>query len=436
MNSRKPGAAADGDNRSRLLHAASDVFAEFGYEGASLRAIADSADVSFRLIAYYFGSKEELWVATVDYLFERYFETGKGLGFTPSGNLDEQFHNHLRLLLTDMLQRPQLHKICVQEHLANSARFRNIIAPKHEELFTTLALPYFQEVVRLGIVERFTAEEICFLWSSICKANVASPDFVEYTLGLSPSSPKAIEQQVDLAFAILTEKLDAQASAVEPPVAPVRAARASEPAADTVVYAWKDSKDGATEASRTKQLEMENLHLKQLIGNLSLEKQLLLDRSDTHGFARGTAREVSWEVRKAVPMTSQIEAALATPFYVDNVLYHAIEGFVPGPPWVKAWKFNGWQAESLSWKRACYIHAGLSNTGPISIKGPDAERYLQGLVINSFAKFPVGTMKHGVACTPDGLIGVPRHHRAQSRGRVRDVCNAARNGDGEGVVGH
>ena len=103
-------------------------------------------------------------------------------------------------------------------------------------------------------------------------------------------------------------------------------------------------------------------------------------------------------------MTSKIEAALATPFYVDNVLYHAIEGFVPGPPWVKAWKFNGWQAESLSWKRACYIHAGLSNTGPISIKGPDAERYLQGLVINSFAKFPVGTMKHGVACTPDGLI--------------------------------
>jgi AcrR family transcriptional regulator len=276
MNSRKPGAAADVDNRSRLLHAASDVFAEFGYEGASLRAIADNAGVSFQLIAYYFGSKEELWVATVDYLFERYVETGKGLGFTPSGKLHEQFHNHLRLLLTDMLQRPQLHKICVQEHLANSARFRNIIAPKHEHLFTTLALPYFQEVVRLGIVERFTAEEICFLWSAICKANVASPDFVEYTLALPPGSPKAIEQQVDLAFAILTEKLDPAVSSVEPPDAPVRAARAAAPAAGTVVYAWKDG--GASEASRVKQLEMENLHLKQLIGNLSLEKQLLLER--------------------------------------------------------------------------------------------------------------------------------------------------------------
>ena len=54
--------------------------------------------MSFQLITYYFGSKEELWIATVDYLFERYLETGKGLGFTPTGNLHEQFHNHLRLL--------------------------------------------------------------------------------------------------------------------------------------------------------------------------------------------------------------------------------------------------------------------------------------------------------------------------------------------------
>ena len=49
-------AATDLDNRSRLLRAATDAFAEFGYEGTSLRAIADNAEVSFQLIAYYFGS--------------------------------------------------------------------------------------------------------------------------------------------------------------------------------------------------------------------------------------------------------------------------------------------------------------------------------------------------------------------------------------------
>src|SRR5687767_5197672 len=113
VNTRKSATAADVDNCSRLMQAATDAFAELGYEGASLRAIADTAGVSFQLIAYYFGSKEELWIATVEFLFERYLETGKGLGFTTSGNLAEQFHSHLRLLLTDMLQRPQLRKIWI-----------------------------------------------------------------------------------------------------------------------------------------------------------------------------------------------------------------------------------------------------------------------------------------------------------------------------------
>jgi AcrR family transcriptional regulator len=156
MPTPRSASASDRSNQSRLLHAATDSFAEFGYEGASLRTIADDAGVSFQLITYYFGTKEELWVATVDYLFERYLETGKGLGFKPTGNLHEQFHNHLRLLLTDMLQRPQLRRIWIQEYLADSPRYHNVIRPKVKQLYDTLAQPYFEEVVRLRIVERFT----------------------------------------------------------------------------------------------------------------------------------------------------------------------------------------------------------------------------------------------------------------------------------------
>jgi len=281
MKSRSSAAATDLDNRSRLLHAATDAFAEQGFDGTSLRTIADGAGVSFQLIAYYFGSKEELWVATVDYLFERYLETGKGLGFTPSGNLQEQFHNHLRLLLTDMLQRPQLHKICVQEHLANSPRFRNVIAPKLEQLFATLALPYFREVVRLGIVEKFTPEEICLLWSSVCRANLASPDFVGYTLHIPADSAKAVEQQVDLMYAIFTERVAPSTAEESPaqavPPAPVEK-RPVTVRPETVVYPWRDAREPTADAGRVKQLEAENVHLKQLVGSLSLEKKLLLDR--------------------------------------------------------------------------------------------------------------------------------------------------------------
>ena len=294
MNTRKSVTAADVDNRSRLLHAATDAFAEYGYEGASLRAIADTAGVSFQLIAYYFGSKEELWIATVDFLFERYLETGKGLGFTSSGNLAEQFHNHLRLLLTDMLQRPQLRKIWIQEYLADSPRYHNVIRPKIKLLYETLSLPYFTEVVRLGIVERFTAEETALLWTSVVQNNVVYPYYVELALGVPAGSPKSVESQVDLVFAILTDKREALSGELDAAGAKMSAPQAADsapPASETVVYAWKERHDDA-DGARTKQLEIENLHLKQLVGNLSLEKKLLLERLSALEPAQRLQRDV------------------------------------------------------------------------------------------------------------------------------------------------
>lgn len=46
--------------RGRILQAALDLFDEHGYEGASMRAIADAAGVSVGNAYYYFASKEHL----------------------------------------------------------------------------------------------------------------------------------------------------------------------------------------------------------------------------------------------------------------------------------------------------------------------------------------------------------------------------------------
>jgi len=183
------------------------------------------------------------------------------------------------LLLTDMLQRPQLRRIWIQEYLADSPRYHNVIRPKIKQLYDTLSVPYYKEVVRLGIVERFTPEEIGVLFSSIVQNNVVYPYYVELALGAPAGSPKSVERQVDLLFAILTEKREAamdNAAAVDEPATPPAP---SEPASsETVVYAWKEREEGGSAGARSKQLEIENLHLKQLVGNLSLEKKLLLER--------------------------------------------------------------------------------------------------------------------------------------------------------------
>lgn len=73
---RRPGRpvnSAPDAQREQLLRVASAHFARAGFEGASLRAIAQEAGLAHGLIRHYFGAKEALWEAVADFLFGRMY---------------------------------------------------------------------------------------------------------------------------------------------------------------------------------------------------------------------------------------------------------------------------------------------------------------------------------------------------------------------------
>ena len=55
--------AAGASARERILDEAQRVFARFGYDGASMRRIAEAAGVPVALVSYHFGSKDGLYRA-------------------------------------------------------------------------------------------------------------------------------------------------------------------------------------------------------------------------------------------------------------------------------------------------------------------------------------------------------------------------------------
>ena len=99
-----------------------------------------------------------------------------------------------------------------------------------------------------------------------------------------------------------------------------------------------------------------------------------------------------------MPVTAPLLPELkGIPRYDDAALYLSIgDRTLP-------WEFNGWEPESLSWKTGCYIHAGLSGF-QLDFTGPDVLDFWASISVNSFAKFPVGSMKHAVMCMEEGLI--------------------------------
>ncbi|MHA6803805.1 TetR/AcrR family transcriptional regulator [Salinifilum ghardaiensis] len=64
---RRPGR---NDTREQVLTAAREVFGDRGYDRATVRAIAAEAGVSPAMVHHYFGSKQQVFVATVQLPFD------------------------------------------------------------------------------------------------------------------------------------------------------------------------------------------------------------------------------------------------------------------------------------------------------------------------------------------------------------------------------
>jgi len=64
---RRPGPS---DTKPAILAAARELFADKGYDGASIRAIARAAEVDPALVHHFFGNKEGLFVAAMEFPFD------------------------------------------------------------------------------------------------------------------------------------------------------------------------------------------------------------------------------------------------------------------------------------------------------------------------------------------------------------------------------
>jgi AcrR family transcriptional regulator len=99
---RRPGASG---TREAILATAARHFAQHGYDRASLRGIAAEAGVDQKLIAYFFGSKQQLFVAAVGLPFN----PGEVLTAILAGDRDS-IGERLAALLVEVLEQPELHQ--------------------------------------------------------------------------------------------------------------------------------------------------------------------------------------------------------------------------------------------------------------------------------------------------------------------------------------
>lgn len=66
----------DGDTKQRVLESACGLFAEKGYRDTTVHEICEKANANIAAVNYYFGSKDELFVAACEHAYELSSEAG------------------------------------------------------------------------------------------------------------------------------------------------------------------------------------------------------------------------------------------------------------------------------------------------------------------------------------------------------------------------
>ena len=62
------------ETQEKILTAALTVFAERGYDGASVRLVAERAGVGHPVVVYHFPTKEDLWVVTAEAALAKFMD--------------------------------------------------------------------------------------------------------------------------------------------------------------------------------------------------------------------------------------------------------------------------------------------------------------------------------------------------------------------------
>lgn len=106
--------------RAALLRAGETLFAERGFEGATVGQIAEAADVNRSMISYYFGDKEGLYLAIID---DAVSEITREFGDADHAVDDPAaaMHAHIIRLGSILPRRPEFPAMLVREYMSRSS---------------------------------------------------------------------------------------------------------------------------------------------------------------------------------------------------------------------------------------------------------------------------------------------------------------------------
>ncbi|MDI1269799.1 MAG: TetR/AcrR family transcriptional regulator [Polaromonas sp.] len=142
--------------RDNILRAATKVFARYGYEGGSVEKISQSAKSFDRMIYYYFGSKEGLFIEVLEDMYRRMNDAELELDLDLEQPV-ESLKEVIRFVVTYYSKNPEFITLLNTENLH---RGKHISKSMRAREYSSPAIAIIQKLLESGVKKKVFRPDI------------------------------------------------------------------------------------------------------------------------------------------------------------------------------------------------------------------------------------------------------------------------------------
>ena len=189
--------------RDRILAAALQEFADRGYEGATTAEIARRAGVTQPLVHYHFASKEALWKAAVDDLFDRLVHSfGGALQELTDVGTEQRLKVLLRRFVRFTAENPELPRVMARETSRGGPRLE-WLAERHVRRLHDHFRTAFETGRAEGVIKPLLGEFVMFILMGASAHLFVATGMARQLHGMDVTDPQTIETHTSTLIEVL-----------------------------------------------------------------------------------------------------------------------------------------------------------------------------------------------------------------------------------------
>jgi len=151
-----PAKATSTSTRDNILSAATEVFTRYGYEGGSLEKISKSAKSVDRMVYYYFGSKEGLFIQVLENSYRRMNDAERKLKLDTSQPIDG-LNRVIGFTLAYYRKNPEFITLL---NLENLQRGKHIAKSERAREYSSPAIAIISELLQNGVAQKLFRKDV------------------------------------------------------------------------------------------------------------------------------------------------------------------------------------------------------------------------------------------------------------------------------------